>query len=611
MGDRSYTVSPLLERNGYGRGAEVDLHTTNNLARILYLESRPPQPHFSEVGGSYAHTFTPWLSLQGNYLNREGTGHSYWTNGVAQSLYGIEPKLHFSEALNLDLEYALSDGNNRRGGSDQAVRVNLRGELFGDVHYAVEKVYAGPGFYGFYNDVDSFQGSVAFPIYHKLRGNLAITDYSYNLETNLLKSSIATRETTYRPGIRYTLASRTELQFDYQHIRRADILPPAAYDFTEDSLRLGVGHTFGRLTLQTFVEQGQLEDRLLHHSSDHLHRYSLYAYYRPSPRQTYSAYIRLGNSSFSSSREESHTYGASASWRLTDRLTLDVNGERNSFDSATGRQLDSARTGLSYTFPNQHNLALNARWTRNSLTRADETSVFVAYTIPFQLPISRKSSTGALKGRIFTQESANHQPLPRVILRLNDAWAVTDRKGEFIFPSLPPGKYQLSVDMASLGTNRVTLTPFPAAIVIKKGLPAFLEIGVVTAARLSVQLIVAPRTAANTSTNETIAVAQSPGSGLLTPASPFNTPCDGVQVDLVNGPELLRVYTDRDGRATFEHLRPGTWTYRIRQADLPDHHYVEIPEAKLDLLKGDQREVPMRVLARQRTIQFIDSGTLK
>jgi len=298
LGDRSYTVSPLLERNGYGRGAELGLHTTNNSAEILYLENRPGQTPFSEFGGNLQHRVTPWLSLQGNYLNREGSGHAYWTNGVAQSLYGLEPKLRLGTAFDLDMELAASQGQARQGGSAVAARLECHGDLFDQLHYAVEKVYAAPGFYGYYNDVDSLQSSLTFPIYGKLRGNLAYTEYRNNLEQNPLKSTTATRETTYRPGLRYTFPFRAELQIDYQHIDRADVLRPVAYDFTEDSVRVGLGRTFGPVRLQTFIEQGQLEDRVLNRTTDDLHRYSFDASYYPSPRQTYSAYASFGNSSF-------------------------------------------------------------------------------------------------------------------------------------------------------------------------------------------------------------------------------------------------------------------------------------------------------------------------
>ncbi len=408
--------------------------------------------------------------------------------------------------------------------------------------------------------------------------------------------------------LRYTLPLHTELLLDYQHIDRADVLPPAAYDFTENSGRVGVGKTFGRVSVQTSIERGQLQDHVLDRTSDSLHRYGLYASYRASARQTYSAYTRLGNSSFTSNPEESRTYGASANWKLMERLTVDASCERNIYESATGRQQDLARSALNYSFRNHQKIALTGRWSQDNSTGQEETSVFICYTIPFDLPISRKTSIGSLKGRVFDQESKLHQPQPRVILRLNDAWAVTDGQGEFLFPALAPGTYLLRVDSASLGVNRVTAALLPVTVEIKKGKPLTFDLGVVTAASVSVRAAVAS-TSASGKVARPAETALS--SGLLSPASPVNTPCEGLLVELSNGKEKLQVYTAPDGRALFDHLRPGQWRCKVRSNNLPAYHYVEHPEIKLDLLPGEQRDVDVRVLARQRVIQFIDSGEVR
>jgi hypothetical protein len=203
----------------------------------------------------------------------------------------------------------------------------------------------------------------------------------------------------------------------------------------------------------------------------------------------------------------------------------------------------------------------------------------------------------------------------RAILKLNDFWAVTDRKGAFLFPSLQPGKYLLRVESASLGTNRVTALLLPALFEIKKGQTITLDLGAVRAASVTVRVAVAPLSATNTTTNATPTVSQPAGAapipGVLVPASPVNAPCEGVIVQLSNDKETLQAYTSTDGRATFDHLRPGPWKCKVRDNNLPAYHYVENPEIKLDLTPGENREVAVRVLARQRTIQFIDSGAVK
>ncbi len=62
---------------------------------------------------------------------------------------------------------------------------------------------------------------------------------------------------------------------------------------------------------------------------------------------------------------------------------------------------------------------------------------------------------GMVKGRVFDQET--NKGIPHVILKINEVIAVTDRRGNFIFDSLKPGKYSFSVTKLSLPRDIVTV----------------------------------------------------------------------------------------------------------------------------------------------------------
>jgi uncharacterized protein (DUF2141 family) len=571
LGDRNYFLSPLLERNAYGRGAELNVHPGPFGAGAFYLQSRFQQPDFQELGTYVKKDLTDWLGVKANFLRRWGSGHPTLTNGVPQSIYSAESFLKFDPAAQVHLEYGLS--NTDDGQTDHGVHAEIRGELFGKLDYALEKIHAGPQFFGYYNDVDSTSAALTFPIYQKLRGSFSFQQYDNNLDRNPIKSTIANRETLYRPGLRYTFAFGTDVTLEYTMLSRRDALLPADFDFDERSFRLGLGHSFNKVGAQVFIERGQLEDRLTGQTNSGLERYSLYAYYRPTPRQSYSAFFTTGHGSFDATPSRTRSYGGNATWQLRDDLWLSVQGARNSSDTGTAGHSDTVDATLRYTLPNRHQISVTGRWTYDSGAGNEESAALITYTIPIGIPVGKKQSVGALRGRVY---DADDRPVSRAVLTTGNATAVTDRNGEFIFPALPPGEHLLRLEQHSLGEQSVTTEPLPLPVEVKPAANTVVNIGVVSPARVTVQV----RGAAE------------------------------VLVELHNDREVLRDFTDRHGEVSFENVRPGHWTMKVPDDGLPAHHYIDNPVRELDLQPGQQKELVVNVLPRHRPIEFIDQGAV-
>jgi hypothetical protein len=611
LGDRSYALSPLTERNAYGRGAEFDLHPGPTRLGFYYMESRWTEENYNEIGSYVSQEINDHLSIKGNFL--EKNGHSFFlTNGVPANIYSIEPHLRFGKEADLALEYGISDSNRGFGSNTDAYRADLRGQLFDDVSYALERVHADPNFFGYYSDSDATYGSLAFPIYEKLRGTVSVNQYDNNLKLDPQRGSVANREITYRPGILYPLPFKTDLTLEYQDIRRQDVLLPAAYDFHERSMRLGLGHCFGKVGLQTFVEQGVQHDYLLK-QQPWVERYSLYAYYRPTPRQTYSLFTTFGSGRFTSASDWQQTYGGSVQWKIKENTAVNVQYARNEYNSLLNQQQDTALATVSHTFANHHNIALAGRWIQTSATKDSEMSVMITYSIPLSVPIGKKTSVGVIRGKVYDGEKGRSFPLARVILRANELTAVTDKSGQFSFPSLKPGTYVLQIDLASIGLERVTSEIFPAKVEVKKGSSITIDIGVVRSSTVKVKLarMAMPNSKVQVPAQ---APARSPTGASTNPATPHLLEVGGLEgglVELSDGREVLRQVTDRLGVATFERVRPGSWTLIVYENNLPGLHYIETPKTKLELSSNDRKEIGVRILPRHRQIEMIDQGTVK
>lgn len=607
LGDQNYALSPLTQRFSYGRGAAVVFHPGPTSAGAFVMETLARTRNFQTAGAYVRRVYTPSFSLQANalYKSESGLGQPFG----ALSLFSLQPRFNFGKSLDLDLEYGVSTGGS--GTSAQAHRVHAQGQLFDDVTYSIERVQAGDAFFGYYHGTETTQAAVTFPIYGPLRGKVSFNQDARDayaetfidrpLPTDAVHS--ANRQTAYRPGLQLQVSTRTDLSLDYQNVARHASLLTGPQEILEHSARMGIGHNRGGLSVQAFAEFGTADKSGSGTMTgrEGVERYSAFLSYRPTPRQSYSVYGTLGSSTTSDLIERSQTLGVSAQWNVSKRLSAGLNYARNAYDSRTARVRDTATGTVSYTMTNRNVVALQARWVKDSRTRQSGTSITVGYTIPFGLPVSKKKNGGVIQGRISEVAGDISQPMSRVIITANGITAVTDRHGQFVFPSLRPGLYQVNIEQSTLGVDRVTLEPVPFTVRVEKGGMVELAIGVVRSARVRAK----------------VAIFGSAGRALMphdgsTSGATFET-LGGLAaglVELTDGKEVLRQVTDRDGEVSFENLRPGKWTLRVYENNVPEHHAIETPEIEIDVGPGQSHEALVRILPKRRPIRLIDEGNI-
>jgi len=82
-------------------------------------------------------------------------------------------------------------------------------------------------------------------------------------------------------------------------------------------------------------------------------------------------------------------------------------------------------------------------------------------------------------------------------------------------------------------------------------------------------------------------------------------------VELSGEGDVFRQTTDPDGRFLFEGLRPGTYTLKVSDDNLPEFHVFERDTVTVDLKPGAKEEVLVKVIPVVRTIQIIDRGEVR
>jgi hypothetical protein len=608
LGDRSYTLSPLTEQYRYGRGSEVNIHPGKLGGGVFYLETRWESPKVRELGTYIAYQFNDKFSIKGNFLNKDRDSNPS-SGDYHDKIYSIQAKINPDERMDLDLEYSFNDSEREKKYSDDAYRAALRGQFPNQIWYSLEKIHAGPKYFGYYNDADYTTGTITIPIYQKLRGNFSYRSSRGNIDNDPAKGT-ANRETSYRAGVSYPFSSGTNISLDYEDFHREDRLLPIDYNFGERVLTLGLGQTFQRAGLQAYIELGELENRLSG-KTDNLERYSLYAYFHPSEWQTYSVYARIGNERYSGTLEWTKSAGASATWNIINNLLVNINYNINNFDTEKRQKQDNLFSTISYIFPNKHFLSFRSYWSKIKGSK-EESSFILSYTIPLKLPVSKKKGIGMLKGRLYDGEKEGKPPIPNAVLTIGEATAVTDRKGEFMFPSLKPGAYFLKIEKGSIGLHRVATEKIPITLEIKGGETTQVEIAVVASCRISGRVEVFDlngnwknniRTNGNGEDNNT----NNDDNNDLREAGVLSN----ILVEIANGKEILRELTDNKGMFSFEDIRLGKWTVKVYDEDLPLYHYLETEEVQFELMPGDEKEITFRVLPRIRTIQVIEEGEIK
>jgi hypothetical protein len=236
-------------------------------------------------------------------------------------------------------------------------------------------------------------------------------------------------------------------------------------------------------------------------------------------------------------------------------------------------------------------------------------SVFMlSYNIPLDIPVSRRKSVGVLKGRVLDANKPEKPPIPNVRLLANAVNAISNSNGEFIFPSLPPGTYSLKVSQDSLGQNRVVSEKLPLTVEIKGGEATVKNLAIVTSARIKGHLNIYDFEKEQMETDrESDIFRKTEKEQKLVKRGGW----EGALVEISDGKETRRQVTDEKGGFAFFDMRPGTWTLKIYDYDIPDLHRLEKDAYVLSLSPGDEKELDVSILPRKRVIKIIDNGEVK
>lgn len=591
LGDWSFALSPLTEQGLYARGAEVSSQREDFRMGVYYLET-----HDKKTEEWAAHLTQPvrdsW-KLRMNSMVKKAPVESGFRE---DRILSLETEGWPKDNMAVELEYALGQRIDEKGEVyGEAWRGLLSGKVLG-IDYSLYMLYAAPDYPGASQDIHSRSLALGIPVGSKLRlwGEYTTKRENLSLNCALLEAPWQRR---MEGGLVYRFEGGSALSLSYTDFAKQDRLFPSSFDYGEELVRLGLRHNFSlssslrKASLQGYYEWGAKHDNLIPKTQT-VNNAGVSMAYRCGDSQ-YEAYCYTGFDRFTGPETDPKTTAGLDAWyRLSSNTSFNLGIQRSWPEEGNPR--DYLSLGLRYRPPGGGVFEAKVRssW-QDGVPEKDSPEFMVNYSIPFSIPISRKKNIGLLKGRIYDAESPNAAGIKDVIIRIDSLTAVTDEEGRFVFPALNPGKYYLDIDRKSIGENRIPILQTPIEITIEGGKEKELNVGVIRSASVVGRLVrFGPQEEG---------LLREKGAALVEREGLTN-----VVVQIQSNSESRKCVTGSGGDFIFEQLRPGKWTLKINDEDVPAYHYLEENNLPLDLKPGETRKVFIRVLPRERPIRVIE-----
>lgn len=610
LGDHYFGISRLINNYSLSRGATLRL-TPSRKTRLGFHWSRDP---LNSLRSQWASTLS--LELSDRFWTRincldQTTGTSDAEDGL---ILGAESGLALTRYENIQFEtaiHALDDG--AAGTEDAAHRILLRSER--DRHRVImERIHAGEAYTGQNRDYELTTGLLQMNHSRRMRSEISI-QRSGKVSDDQARTATEQGGFTYRSpsGTNYTLKGRHSI---FETGSGSNI--PG---YEETSSRADIGIMRGRNTLTAFLEMGT-QQGYGRASGKTISRLSLIAYLLFSPRS--SLYLQgqlsdsrdlggglMGGGSFLS---------ADLTWRPRQGVRLGLRSSANNL----GSSVRSSSINIDSTLKAEirTNLDLDVQFRHNQTEMlTGRNGLRVALTRRFGVPIKPLTSVGNVRGVVFDADRENREPIPGIVVRLNNLATITDKDGRFSFSAIKPGSYRLLFDQSRLGYNRAPQNREPVTLDLVGGRTEYIEIGIVRVASIHGNMTVFASRTQTVPLSDASPDIDSPNAGIYVEGLHMQTvtldstgarvlqPERGlanIMVELSNGITTIRKLTDIKGDFRFTDLAPGPWTLKIHESDLPPHHVMEQCRNEFLLKPEDDIEVNIRVIPRLRTIRILD-----
>lgn len=582
LGDLAYFLSSLTENYLYGRGIEGEKVFDNFYIKAYHMKTQRFRPGETQTGVHVNYLMNDKHKIAFNYLNKRVDNEE--NKGIA-SLSGTVKPIKDTE---ISMEFSNSNKN-----KDNAFMLSTSGNK-DNVFYYLKYIHADPDFPGYYTDMDFISSSLIVFLTDRLGLETYFRQERNNISLNTQKGSSFVNK-FYGLGCNYHLKTGTYLSFDLRSQSRVDRVPNSTIDYKEDSFRFSIGHNLKKVNLYSAVELSQIGDRLTNRTVGSEY-YMLNALFRPMNKVNCKGYLYWkNNGDVNGITKHNLATGLGISYKVLERTLFHFNFKNDQYKKSVQNR-SFFETELNHRLLNNHTISVFGRhFSYKDPLRRDETVFMIQYSIPFGMPVHRKKGIGGIRGKVYDIET--QEPLSNVILRLNGLSAVTDKSGNFIFPSVYPGTFYLSVDRSQIDPDKMPIKKTPIEVTVKGGTDSFVEIPVGQSASFNGQVV----------------IYQPENGGYFFDANQKLVKKGGLEnliLEMTNGKEITRRITDNKGYFNFRELQPGKWTLKVYKNNIPEYHSLERDTFEFELKPGEEQSILINVLPKKRHIYFLKTDEM-
>lgn len=575
VGDYGFGLSELTESSRSGKGIEMKA-TLNKITLGGYYNLPRYYPLITSVyafSGNFQ--FNPRNSLSAGFLSKVDTLNK--TN----SLYSISGKFSPFSWISSESEFAFGLNDSH---FSKSVKTSLQLNI-SKLNTHLVYLYADPNYQGFVKNSSRFNLGSSFQL-KKLTLSVNYDMNSTNLALDTLYSNMPISK-SISANASYRIDQQNTFNLSYNDISLTDRSTKKLFDYTRRGARAILQNRLKSLTLSFLGDVGQMNNRLdtLGEGNTLAYNGTFAGYYLFKDKFTasfFTSYQGGAEKNVSGSNQFYYGGGLSANLKsINASFQYTSNYEWKYYTS--DRSLLSMNLTAHINEKNELSMTANYNLIKNTLDQK-EYNIQLRYLHKFNMPIGRKRDLGGVSGKIL-----NHG-IPKVDdirLNLNGILTMTDKEGNYRFPTVPVGTHILAVDASNLGIHTMVEHTGPLQVTVEPGKILQYDIPMTTTGSISGRLVVQEDERSNQ--KGFIAVKES---------------IEKLIVEVSNENQLLRVYTDKNGNFNFEDLLPGKWQVKVYPNGLPQGYSLVTSIFNVELAYGKSEFIEVKIQKKARQIQF-------
>ncbi len=574
LGDNSFGLSQLTEASRSGRGIMFS-YLLDKLSFGAFYNIPRYYPLIKQVySANVKYKFSPDNELSLGYLSKRDT------NDISSNLFMLSSVNSFLNAFKTDVEVAV--GRNK-GVLKKAYKGSVSYNstvLFSSASY----VFAEPDFPGYLTNSMRFNAGIGFKL-KKFSVSFNYDQNKSNFALDTIYSNMPFSE-NLSLSANYRLSTKNSISFGGFISSMQDKSAKPLFNNQRKVGRLSSMNRFGNFNISLQADAGEMKNFLIDNGKKSL-MYNGSVFLNYVTKKGFSANLfgtyQGGQQDIMGS--ELFYYGGSLSTKIIKSLSVSLQYNSN-FEwqyYTSDRSLFSLDFSGQINQNNEISLGANYNLIKNTLDNK-EYNVRLRYVHTLNVPVTKKKNIGSVTGKII-----NHgvEKVSGVRLNINGIIAVSDKDGLFRLPVVPIGSHTLGVDAASLGINVVTEMPGPFTIKVDPAKITHFEFAMTKSARIEGILKVQEDEKANQK-------------GYI----PVKEQISKLIVEVSNGSEMFRNFTDKDGLFRFEDLRPGDWKFKVYSNGLPRGYKIVSDQFNVTLKSGETKKIQIDIQKAARQIQF-------